>query len=270
MVTWVPGHSVCTASASTWAASWRISSSARGSSRLTNSILASRSIGSARSASVAVERHGDGALGERRRDALGDFEAGDAVGVVPTRAVGKGQRDHIELLVAHSLPTNAGKRAVRHIPAPPLRQRVRRSSHGTASARVGLGLNAAEVAKQFRQKITFRSNVRAPIEENLNPSAPGKKQYEVRAGTAGRPSQPNVCADCRAFMARGVHHGCMPAAATSAACVCLRRVGSVGCRSVLHGPPARLVAVGIDGACRECARPMPMLSLSSGAGRVVK
>src|SRR6266478_6676046 len=52
MVTWVPGHSDCTASASTWAASWRISSSARGSSRLTNSILASCAIGSARSASA--------------------------------------------------------------------------------------------------------------------------------------------------------------------------------------------------------------------------
>src|SRR5471030_536657 len=49
MVTCVPGHSDCTASASTWAASCRISSSARGSSRLMNSIFASASIGSARS-----------------------------------------------------------------------------------------------------------------------------------------------------------------------------------------------------------------------------
>src|SRR3954464_2423147 len=49
MVTWVPGHSVCTASASTWAQSWRISSSARGSSRLISSILASASMGSSRS-----------------------------------------------------------------------------------------------------------------------------------------------------------------------------------------------------------------------------
>src|SRR5262245_61981097 len=48
----VPGHSVCTASASTWAASWRINSSARGSSRPRNSIAASRSIGSARSVTV--------------------------------------------------------------------------------------------------------------------------------------------------------------------------------------------------------------------------
>jgi hypothetical protein len=33
----------------------------------------------------AVERHGDGALGERRRNRLGHFEAGDAIGVIPTR-----------------------------------------------------------------------------------------------------------------------------------------------------------------------------------------
>src|ERR1700733_4602169 len=52
MVTCVPGHSDCTASASTCAASCRISSSARGSSRLMNSILASCSMGSARSATT--------------------------------------------------------------------------------------------------------------------------------------------------------------------------------------------------------------------------
>ena len=51
-MTWVPGHSACTASASTCAASCRISSSARGSSRLTNSILASCEIGSLRSATT--------------------------------------------------------------------------------------------------------------------------------------------------------------------------------------------------------------------------
>ena len=43
---------------------------------------------------ASVERHGDCALGKRRRDAFGDIEAGDAIGIVPTRAVGKGQRDH--------------------------------------------------------------------------------------------------------------------------------------------------------------------------------
>src|SRR5262249_8563627 len=47
----------------------------------------------------AVERHGDGALGERRRNAFGDVEAGRALRIFPTRAVGKGQRDHHSLLL---------------------------------------------------------------------------------------------------------------------------------------------------------------------------
>ena len=46
----------------------------------------------------AVERHRDRALGERGRNALGDVETGDALGVLPTCAVGKGQRDHSMLL----------------------------------------------------------------------------------------------------------------------------------------------------------------------------
>src|SRR3569833_600057 len=50
MVTWVPGHSACTASASTCAQSCRISSSACGSSREISSILASLVMGSLRSA----------------------------------------------------------------------------------------------------------------------------------------------------------------------------------------------------------------------------
>ena len=53
-------------------------------------------------ADLAVERHRDRALGERGRDALRDVEAGDVVGIVPTRAVGKGQRDHECTPVAHS------------------------------------------------------------------------------------------------------------------------------------------------------------------------
>ncbi len=60
----------------------------------------------------AVERHRDRTLDERGRDALGDVEAGGAVREVPTRAVGKGQRDHHVAPVAHSLPTNAGKRGL--------------------------------------------------------------------------------------------------------------------------------------------------------------
>src|SRR5262249_28315695 len=47
----------------------------------------------------AVERHGDRALRERGRNALGDVEAGGAFGILPTRAVGKGQRDHHSLLL---------------------------------------------------------------------------------------------------------------------------------------------------------------------------
>ncbi len=47
----------------------------------------------------AVERHRDRALGERGRDALGDVETGDALGILPTCAVGKGQRDHHALLL---------------------------------------------------------------------------------------------------------------------------------------------------------------------------
>ena len=48
---------------------------------------------------LAVERHGDRALGERRRNAFGDVEAGGVLRIVPTRAVGKGQRDHFQLLL---------------------------------------------------------------------------------------------------------------------------------------------------------------------------
>ncbi len=61
-----------------------------------------------------VERHGDRALGERRRDRPGDVKASDAFGVFAPRTVRKGEGDrlgggHFQLL-AHSLPTNAGKR----------------------------------------------------------------------------------------------------------------------------------------------------------------
>ena len=51
---------------------------------------------------LAVERHRDGALGERGRDALGDVETGDAVGEFTACAVGKGQGDHRLAPVAHS------------------------------------------------------------------------------------------------------------------------------------------------------------------------
>src|SRR5262249_4272095 len=47
---------------------------------------------------LAVERHRDRALGKRRRNAFGNIQATNIWRVLPTRAVGKGQRDH------HSLP----------------------------------------------------------------------------------------------------------------------------------------------------------------------
>ena len=48
---------------------------------------------------LAVQRHGDRALGERRRNALGDVEAGGVWRIFPTRAVGKGHGDHFLLLL---------------------------------------------------------------------------------------------------------------------------------------------------------------------------
>ena len=48
---------------------------------------------------LAVERHGDRALGKRRRNALGDVEAGGVWRKIPTRAVGKGHGDHCQKLL---------------------------------------------------------------------------------------------------------------------------------------------------------------------------
>ncbi len=59
---------------------------------------------------LAVNGHRDRALGKRRGNAFGDVESGDAVLVLPTGAVGKGQRDHSTTPVAQSLRTVAGKR----------------------------------------------------------------------------------------------------------------------------------------------------------------
>ena len=111
MVTWVPGHSVCTASASTCAAVMADQlERARvvAGEELDLGVVLDR-VGQV--GKLAVERHRDRALGERRRNALGDVEAGGVRGIVPARAVGKGQGDHVFTPVAHSLPTNAGKRA---------------------------------------------------------------------------------------------------------------------------------------------------------------
>src|SRR5215831_16225550 len=48
---------------------------------------------------LAVERHRDRALGKRRRNAFGNIQATNIWRVLPTRAVGKGQRDHHSLLL---------------------------------------------------------------------------------------------------------------------------------------------------------------------------
>ena len=52
----------------------------------------------------AVQRHGDGAFGQGRRNALGDVEPGGALGVIPACAVGKCQRNlrHVLSPSAHS------------------------------------------------------------------------------------------------------------------------------------------------------------------------
>ena len=71
---------------------------------------------------LAVKRHRHRALGERGRNALGDIEAGGVLRIFPTRAVGKGQRDHHSLL-AHSLRTNAGKRGRTGLCSTPCRVR---------------------------------------------------------------------------------------------------------------------------------------------------
>ena len=110
MVTCVPGQSACTASASTCAASCRINSSARGSSRLRNSILASRSIGSFRSVSTPSS-----AIATVRLASEGEMPLAISKPVMPwgnsRRAPsGKVNATISVLLFAHSLPTNAGKR----------------------------------------------------------------------------------------------------------------------------------------------------------------
>jgi hypothetical protein len=48
---------------------------------------------------LAIKRHGDRALGERRRNALGDVEAGGVWRIVPACAVGKGHGDHCQKLL---------------------------------------------------------------------------------------------------------------------------------------------------------------------------
>ena len=49
-------------------------------------------------AQAPVDGHGDGALGERRRNVLGDIEAGNAGLELTGSPVGKSDRDHAVLL----------------------------------------------------------------------------------------------------------------------------------------------------------------------------
>ena len=58
-----------------------------------NSIFASCSIGIGEIGDRAVERHRHRALGQRRRDALGDLEAGDVLREFALGAVGEGEGD---------------------------------------------------------------------------------------------------------------------------------------------------------------------------------
>ena len=67
----------------------------------------------------AVERHRHGLLGERRRDALGDLEAGGAAGIFPGLAVGEGDDDLATLggrlqIAERELESRGGRGRVRH------------------------------------------------------------------------------------------------------------------------------------------------------------
>jgi hypothetical protein len=70
-VTWVPGHSVCTASASVVPDQFQRAAVLAGD-KFDFCVLRDR-IGEVRD--HAIERHRHRALGQRRRDALGDIEA---------------------------------------------------------------------------------------------------------------------------------------------------------------------------------------------------
>src|SRR5262249_428015 len=104
------------------------------------------------------ERHGDGALGQRGRNTLGDVQAGCARGVVPTRAVGEGQCDHDAAPFAHSLPTNAGKRDL------PVDTAIS-SAEATCLGRTFVGLSPTKTPTDstvFRSSRASARNARAP------------------------------------------------------------------------------------------------------------
>src|ERR1700722_11921124 len=117
MVTCVPGQSDYTASARTCAASWRISSRAGVVARyeLERGVAVDRisEVGK-----LAIADHSHSALGKRRRNGFGDFEARNARLVGPFRAVGKSDMDHQGSLSSLA-DTNRRKRGSLHINVEP-------------------------------------------------------------------------------------------------------------------------------------------------------
>ncbi len=84
----------------------------------------------------ALERHRHRALGERRRDALGDVETGCAVGIVPTGAVGKRQGDHDVLVLTRCVRMQVSGFSSRAFSARIQRREQARLSCGDGESRV--------------------------------------------------------------------------------------------------------------------------------------
>src|SRR5262249_29271582 len=131
----------------------------------------------------AVEGHGNRALGERRRNLLGNVETSRPFWVFSTRAIGKGQRDHRFAPVAHSLPTTAGKRgrtvldvaSVRTAPLPPLPRGTARL-YDLCRARNAACLPASDAPKVSDAR---RGNLRVAI--GAAPGAVAPRQIPARA-----------------------------------------------------------------------------------------
>src|SRR5262245_35051394 len=147
----------------------------------------------------AVKHHRHSSLRQGRRDALRDVETGCAWGIFTASAVREGQRDHQRLL-AHSLPTNAGKRGTRYSRESADATRLAgyhscRASVRTARARTTA---TARVAPSARHPVrTFPKGgtaERAPTPSNHPPI--------VQSGRLPRPHIPNswegVCNEARA------------------------------------------------------------------------
>jgi hypothetical protein len=151
--------------------------------------------------------------------------------VVPTRAVGKGQRDHGRLLVAHSLRTDAGKRA---------HDISQRGASGNAALRQ-FEYGGSGQAIPIKDHIPVKRS-RDRLRKYQSQAHQGRSNTKCASGIGGATITTKCVCGLPRLKARGVPHGWMPASAASAACVYLRRDGSVACRRVLHGPPACLAA----------------------------